>query len=213
MKIPEFSKLGWTMVAALVGVVFAVGFQTATTKIGIVDIAKVMDDSDMGKASQALLTKMNKDRVDILEFMSENRVLTEAQAKRLRELWLKDGRTPAEETEFLKLKTDISADAKRANDLTNKPTSLTPEEHSLLDDFARRSQITQQVGTQFKQDFAQELDKRTDTEQRNVLSKARISVQIVAKAQDFTVVFEARIAPFAANDITQSTLDAMNAQK
>lgn len=207
----ETYKVGWTLAFAMLGVLFAVGFQNATDKVGTVDLGKVMDDSDLGKAGQDKLNKMNQDRIAVLQFMSENRVLTEDQSKRIRELSLKD-RSKDEQAELDRVKAEVVAASKRSNELNSK-TSLTPEEHALLDDFARRSQTTEQVGRRYQQEFLQELDQANEQQKAQLLKQARDSVTQVAKAQGYNVVFEARVAPYAANDLTQAALTAMNAMK
>lgn len=212
MKKFETYKIGWTLAFAMLGVLLAAGFQTATEKIGTVDLGKVMDDSDMGKGSQDRLNKMNQDRIAVLQFMSENRVLTEDQAKRIRELSLKMDRSKDEQSELDRIKAEVVASSKRANELNNK-ASLTPEEHTLLDDFARRSQTTEQVGRRYQQEFLAELDQANEQQKATILKQARDSVQQVAKAQGFSVVFESRVAPYAANDLTLAALTAMNANK
>ena len=99
----ESYKIGWTLAFAMLGVLVAVGFQAATEKVGTVDLAKVMDDSDLGKAGQDKVNKMNQDRIAVLQFMSENRVLTEDQSKRVRDLSLKADCTKDEQAELDRL--------------------------------------------------------------------------------------------------------------
>ena len=210
MKKLETYKIGWTLAFAMVGVLLAAGFQNATDKVGTVDLGKVMDDSDMGKQGQVKLNKMNQDRIAVLQFMSENRVLTEDQSKRIRELSLKNDRTKEEQSELDRIKAEVIAANKRSQELSNK-ASLSVEEHALLDDFARRTQTTEQIGRKYQQDFLAELDQANEQQKAEVLKRARESVQQVAKAQGYNVVFEARVAPYAANDLTPSALTAMNA--
>lgn len=213
MRKIETYKIGWTLAFAMVGVLLAAGFQTATEKIGTVDLGKVMDDSDMGKSGQEKLNKMNQDRIAVLQFMSENRVLTGDQAKRIRELSLKADRTKDEQAELDRIKAEVIASSRRSSELNNKAAALTTEEHTLVDDFARRSQTTEVLGRQYQQEFLAELDQANEAQKAQVLKTAREAVQQVAKAQGFSVVFEARVAPYAANDLTSSALTAMNAAK
>ena len=60
-------------------------------------------------------------------------------------------------------------------------------------------------------DFTNEMQGWADKQKASSIEKARGAIQTVAKAQGYTVVFEVGIAPYGANDITQPSLQAMNA--
>jgi Skp family chaperone for outer membrane proteins len=94
MNIDKFSQIGWVAAAALIGIAAASGFQDNTVKIAVVDIAKVVEQSTLGKANQDAFSKMKKNREELLQFIDDNRVLTNEQAQDLRTLWLKDTPTP-----------------------------------------------------------------------------------------------------------------------
>jgi Skp family chaperone for outer membrane proteins len=206
-------RIGWTLAAALFGTILAAGFQDATEKVGSVDLDHLMTQSNLGQASQARLTKMQNDRIAVLKFMKDNRVLSADQATRFRELSLKDPLTTQESAELDRIKADIVADAKRDLELESKTSGLTPEEHALLNDFAKRSQTTDTLGKQWQSDFVKEMDDAAADARKQLLDNARTSIQTIAKAQGYSVVFEAQVAPYAANDLTDAALQTMNAKK
>jgi Skp family chaperone for outer membrane proteins len=207
------ARIGWILAAGLLGAILAAGFQGASDKIGTVDLNRLMTTSDLGKASQARLTKMQADRVGILTFMHDNRVLTADQATQFRDLTLKDSLTTQESAELDRIKAEIVVDSKRDAELESKKSELTPEETALLNNFAERSQTTAQLIKQWQDDFLKEMDDTAASTRAQLLDKARSSVQSVAKTQGFSVVFEAQVAPYSANDLTDSALQTMNAQK
>src|SRR5438045_2009882 len=113
-------QLGWIFAAALLGVMAASGFHGGADKNGVVDIAKVVEQSTFGKANQTQFAALKKAREDFLESIDQNRVLTNEQAPRLKELTVKDAPTDAEKAEIEKIKADVVASAKKYQDLAAK---------------------------------------------------------------------------------------------
>lgn len=208
----KFFKLGWIVAAAFFGILAAGAFQTPVDKFGVVDISKVVEDSDFGKANQETFKNLKAAREGVLEFIDQYRVLTNEQAQRLRDLSLKDNRTAEETAELERIKADVIASAKKSTELQAKP-NMTPEERTLMDDYSRRSQVMDQVAQRWYREFTTEMQNWADKQKLASVDKARSAVQQVAKAQGFTLVFEAGIAPYGANDLTDQALKAMNAQK
>ena len=91
------------------GVLAGTGFQDAQTKMGVVDISDVVEQSDFGKKNQEDFNTMKSAREGILEFIDTYRVLTNEQALKLRELSLKANASAAEKAELETLKATISA--------------------------------------------------------------------------------------------------------
>ncbi len=211
MKTDKFVKLGWVVAAALVGLVVASGFQDSATKIAVVDIAQVVEKSNLGKANQDLFSTMKKNREDFLQFIDDNRVLTNEQAQELRTLWLKDNPTAEEKGRMERIKADVVASYKKWNELGTKQTPLTAEDRTLLDEFAKRGQAMEVLARRLFNDFTNEMQAWADKQKVTSIEKARAAIQTIAKAQGYTIVFEVGVAPYGANDLTQPALQAMNA--
>lgn len=212
MNKTQFYKFGWMIAAALGGVLLAGAFQAATDKFGIVDISKVVEESDYGKANQDSFKQMKDAREGVLTFIDSNRILTNEQAQRLRDLSLKTPRTPEETAELERIKADVIASTKKNTELQTK-ANMTPEERTLMEDYSKRSQIMEQVAQRWYREFTNDMQAWADKQKLASVEKARAAVQEVAKAQGYTIVFEVGIAPYGANDLTDASLKAMNAKK
>jgi Skp family chaperone for outer membrane proteins len=212
MKDIRFLQLGWVVAAACIAVMIAGGFSQAEIKIGVVDISKVVEQSDFGKANQDTFTKMRVARESLLEFIDTNRVLTNEQAQRLRELWLKPQPTKEETAEMERIKADVIASAKKSAEFATK-TSLTPEDRTLMEEYARRSQTMAEVARRWYQEFTSDMQKWADDQKLASIDRARGAIQEVAKAEGYTVVLEVGIAPYGANDISTTVLAKMNEKK
>lgn len=208
----RFLQLGWILFATFTGLVLAGGFQDKSDKIGVVDITKVVEQSDFGKQNQATFSKMKTAREDLLEFIDTYRVLTNEQAQRMKDLSLKMTRTKEEDAEMERIKADVIASSKRSNELTTK-ASMTPEERTLVEDYARRSQTMNELAQRWFREFTSDMGAWADKQKLDSLGKARTAIQQVAKEQGFTVVFELGVAPYGANDVSDAALKAMNAAK
>lgn len=209
----RFLQFGWVLAAAFAAVALAGGFQAPSEKIGVVDISKVVEASDFGKANQESFNKMKADRETLLEFIDANRVLTTEQAQRLRDLAVKS--TPLTDTEKAeqdRIKADVIAANKKWTELSTKP-NLGPDERTLLEEYARRSQAMGDYAQRLFQQFTSEMQSWADKQKLDSVEKARTAIQQVAKAQGYTVVFEVGVAPYGANDLSDDTLKAMNAAK
>jgi len=212
MRNVTFLHLGWVIACAFIGISFAGGFQGPSDKIGVVDISKVVEQSDFGKANQDVFNKMKTSREGLLEFIDTYRVLTNDQAQRLRDLALKPTLSKEEEAEQDRIKAEVIATSKRSTELATK-TSLTAEERTLVEDYARRSQTMNDVATRWFREFTSDMQTWADKQKLDSIDKARVAIQQVAKDQGYTVVFEVGVAPYGANDLSDATLQAMNAKK
>ncbi len=212
MSSTRFLQFGWVIVAAIAGVALAGGFQTSEIKIGTVDIVRMMDRSDFGKEGQDIFKKMKLAREGVLEFIDTYRVLTTDQAQRIRQLSLKENPSKEEAAELDRTKADVIAANKRSVELATKP-NMTPEERTLVEEYARRSQTMNDIAQRWFREFTNEMSDFADKRKLAGLQKARAAISEVSKAQGFTVVFDESTAPYGANDITDATLLAMNAKK
>jgi Skp family chaperone for outer membrane proteins len=208
----NMNKTGWMIAALLLGVFAAVGFQDASNKIGIVDISKVVEMSDFGKANQASFNQMKTAREGVLEFIDTYRVLTVEQATRFRDLSIKPTPTAEEKAELERIKADVMAADKKNKELSVK-ANLTPEDRALIEEYSKRANNMEMTAGRWLREFTNELQGWADKQKLTSLDRARAAVQEVAKAQGFTVVFEVGVAPYGANDITDAALKAMNAKK
>ncbi|HWD38095.1 MAG TPA: OmpH family outer membrane protein [Fimbriimonas sp.] len=212
MKQIRFLQLGWAAFLALAAVMVGVGFQTPTEKIGVADINRLMVDSDFGKSLQAQLDKMRAARQDLLSFIDSNRVITMDQAYQLRDLSLKPSLTKEEQAQLDSLKAAIVAASKKWTELATKP-NMTPEERTLVQDYADRAQKMAQTGNRWVQDFSNDLADWAAKQKADGNQRARGAIQDVAKAQGYTMVYDSVFAPYGANDLTDAALAAMNAKK
>jgi len=212
MENVRFLQLGWVVAAAMVGVAAAGGFQEKTDKIGVVDISRIVEASDFGKQNQASFEAMKRSREGLLEFIDTNRVLTTEQAQRLRDLAVKPTMTAEEKAEYDRISADVVAANRKWTELSTKP-NLTPEERTLLEEYARRSQTMGDFAQRLFQQFTNEMREWADKQKLASVDRARVAIQEVAKSQGYTVVFEIGVAPYGANDLSDQALAAMNAKK
>ncbi len=212
MKDTRFLQLGWVIAAAFIAVTVAGGFQAPAIKIGVVDISKVVEGSEFGKVNQDSFTKMRVSREGLLEFIDANRVLTNEQAQQIRDLWLKQNATKEELAKLDVLKADVVAAAKRSTELATKP-NMTPEERTLVEEYARRSQTMNDVAQRWFREFTSDMQGWADKQKLESIDRARAAIQEVAKAEGYTVVLEVGIAPYGANDMTAAALVKMNEKK
>jgi Skp family chaperone for outer membrane proteins len=208
---PYFLRAGWAVALACIGLL-ALGFQNSADKTGVVDMQKVIDQSDQGKSVSARLNAMNAARKGLLEFIMTQRVLTAEQSTRLRELWLKESPSDAEKAEMERIKKDVTTSAERYQALQQKPNP-TQDDRNLLSEYTLRAQTMMQTVDRWANDFEQEMGKIYQEQNSAITDKAQAAVREAAKAQGFTVVFEARVAPYGANDLTEAAIKAMNAKK
>ncbi|RYG45249.1 OmpH family outer membrane protein [bacterium] len=206
------SRLGWILFAALLGGVSASGFQEAAQKNAVVDITKVVEQSDYGKQNRTMFAQMQQAREDLLEFIDNNRVITTEQAISLRDLTIKPQPSQEDQNRMTTLKAEIVATNKRWNELATKAT-LTPEERTLLQEYATRSQAMSDFAVRLLNQFRNEMSAWADKQREGLVEKARTAIQEVAKAQGYNMVFEVGVAPYGANDITGDALKAMNTPK
>jgi Skp family chaperone for outer membrane proteins len=187
------------------------GFQSTTEKFGVVDINKILQDSELGKATNKKLQDALSIRSDLLKFISTYKVLTVDQANKLRELTLKPTPTAADKSEIERIKGEIIAADKKRNELLQK-SNMTDTDRMQLQDYAQRAQTMAQVVEQFNNEFQQELNAFESQVREDTITKTKETVKEVAKSQGFTVVLESSVVPYAANDITDASIKALNAK-
>lgn len=208
----NMNKMGWAVAAVLVGVFGAAGWQDANNKIGVVDITKVVEQSEFGKTNQSTFQQMKTAREGVLEFIDQYRVLTTEQATEIKDLSIKPNVSADEKAKLDRLKAEVMAAFKKNQELSIK-TNLTPEDRTLIEEYSRRANNMEAQAGRWLRDFTNELQTWADKQKLASLDRARQAVQEVAKAGGFTIVFEVGVAPYGANDLTDGALKAMNAKK
>jgi Skp family chaperone for outer membrane proteins len=203
-------QFGSALALLLVGVLVAGGFQAPTDKSGVVDINRLVETSNFGKGVREGLEKMRTSREEVLSFIDTNRVLTLEQATRLRDLSLKDARTPAEQAELDALKAAVTATNKKWMELATK-NPLTPEDRAMQQEYADRAQRMSDLGTRWVRDFTNDIDAWIEARKTESVNRARTAIDATAKGQGYTMVYDKAFAPYGANDLTDAALAAMNA--
>ncbi len=212
MKGVRFFQLGWVLFLATLAVALGSAFQGPVEKVGSADINRMMDESDFGKSIKDQLDKMRAAREDVLTFIDQNRVLTIEQATQIRDLSLRPSRTKEEQAQLDSLKAAVVAANKRWTELATKP-NMTPEERTLVQDYADRAQKMNDLGSRWVRDFTSDIDSWVEKQKAESNRRARVAIQEVAKQQGYTVVYDSVFVPFTANDITDACITAMNAEK
>ena len=208
----KIQKLGWILAAGMAGVMFAGGFQTTTTKVGVADVQSLFQNSDLTHSKQDELKTMGDTRSDVLQFIKTYRTITPDQATRFRTLSLKTDQTPAEKTELDKLKADVIAANQSFTTLQTKQNP-TADENSKLVAFNTQAQQTDVLSQKWAKEFDDEMTAAQDKMRNDVLDRAQAAVQEVGKKQGYSVIFTESVAPYSSNDVTADALKVMNAKK
>ena len=205
-------QLGWICAAAIAGIMLASGFQNSTDKTGVVDLAGVVNKSNLGVADSQMFDQLKKNRQDLLDFVEANPVLTTEQAQQLHDLVTKDTQTDADKAQIQQIEGAVQTSAKDYQTLAAK-TDLTEEERTQLNEYQHRAQVMETTYSRWVNDFTGWLQDWSDSHHSDGLNKARDAVSQVAKAQGYTLVFDKAVAPYGANDLSDAALQAMNAAK
>jgi Skp family chaperone for outer membrane proteins len=205
-------QLGWVLFLAALAVLVTGAFQGPTEKEGTADINRLMDESDFGKSIKDTLDKMRASREDVLTFIDQNRVVTIEQATQIKDLTLKPTRTKEEQAKLDSVKADVVASNKKWTELSTKP-NLTPEERTLLQDYADRAQKANEIGNRMLDDFKSDIEAWIEKQKAECNKRSRAAIQEVAKAQGYTMVYDSVFVPYSANDLTDAVLTAMNNSK
>lgn len=200
---------GWLTAALLAVFVGASGFQDSQSKTGIVDLNKIVTQSNLGAQNRAKLEAAVDIRSDLIEFANTYRVLTTEQANRLRELWIKPNATEAEKQELERIKAAVIESDRKRSELAQKET-LTDADREMLRDFSNRVQMMQTTLQRWNNEFDAELRQLTEQLTNETVAAAKEAVRNVAAQQGYSIVFESAVAPYAANDITDAAMRSMN---
>lgn len=207
----KFAASGWFVAAALFGIVVGSGFQGSAEKYGVVDIRQVILDSKINQEMTDRVEASRKARLAILEFIDQQRVVTDAQARRIRELELKDNKTDAERTELTGIKDAVVAAAKDYARINAKSgDSLTEADRQLLLEYGALFKDSVKILNTWSQEFDSQYSQIRDTAEREAIQRAQAAAVAVAKKQGFSVVFSSTAVIFAANDLTADVTKEAN---
>ncbi|MBS1704499.1 MAG: OmpH family outer membrane protein [Armatimonadetes bacterium] len=202
---------GWLVAAVLLGIMAGLGFQGSTEKTGVVDLNRVVSDSDMGKKASKQIQDAYAVRDGLLTFVSTYMLLTTDQAAKLRDLTLKPTPTEADKNEIDRIKKDVMDADKKRTELLQKATP-TEAERLALQDYANRSKTMSQTLDRWQQEFQSELSQMEQTVRESTLAAVRTTLKDMAKQQGYSVVLESTVAPYGANDLTEGLIKALNAK-
>ena len=205
----NFSGLGWLVAGALAVTMLASGFQAGTQKTAVVDMQKILSESKAGKKVRDDMSVQVNLRQGMLEFINTNKVVTDEQAAKLKELTLKAAPTQADKDEIERIKTAIRTESKKFNDLMMKP-SLTDAERAEFNQLNERRRASDALLGTWNNEFSQDLNVMQDDMLAGVLKKARDAVQAVGKKEGYTLIFPTTVAIYASNDITDTAIKAVD---
>lgn len=205
-------SLGWVVAAGLGVMMMGSGFQAAQEKTGVVDLNKVIQDSDLGKSNTQRLNGALKVRRDLIDWLTTYNIATGEQAEEYRRLMTKEPQTEADRTAMKKINDDVAASDKRKQDLLTKAT-LTDADRTLLADFQQRMRINEDRARAWENEFSGQLNQLREDLQSQTINMAKASLAEVAKTQGFTTVLESTVAPYGANDLTDRTITSLNSKR
>lgn len=205
-------KLGWIVAAALAGAMtFGAlsGFQgNAAPKFANVDLAKVFDQSKLRETNNATLQAAGRSRDAVLDFLVQNRAMSNADAKKYADLALKPNPTDAEKSEIARLKGVGEAATAKQRELSVKATP-TEDEKKALAEYGANVQAKQAFLVSLQTDYRNQLQEMQDSLREKTLDRVTTVVRSLAAKQGFTVVFNSTSAPYAATDLTDDALKAL----
>ena len=200
---------GWIAAALVVGIVTATGFQDST-KIGAVDLIRVITESRIqGDVSPRVLAASTV-RDTILDYMKIEMILTKEQCERFRDLELKEDKTDVENAEILAIKSAVAVAVKDFDEISRKPGTLTEDEKRRYDDYIKRRATTAAFWTDWVRVFDQELQVMAQEADNEMFARALTAAQVVAKQDGYSIVHPMTSVVYVANDITDKAIVEAN---
>ncbi len=201
---------GWIVAAGMAVFMFGSGFQATAEKTGVVDLNKVIQDSNVGKTNSQKLNAALGKRRGLLDFITTYSVMTVEQANQLKALELKDAQTEADKVAVDKIKKDVMASDKARSDLMTKQ-NLTEADRRQISEYSQRARAMEELAQVWDREFSNDLSNMREQLQQTTIDQAKAALARVAKQQGFTTVLESTVAPYGANDLTAPTVTSMNA--
>ena len=208
----KLKNLGWIIAAGMGATLLASGFQNQTSKVGVVDLQTVFQNSDYFQQKQDQLKAMGQQRSDLLDFIKTYQTITPDQAQQLKTLSLKQDLTASEKTQLDKLKNDVQTNEK-AFDALNTKQNPTDADKAKLAAFNDQRNQTANLYDAWEKEFSDDLNGQKEKFRQDVLDRVTGAVQDNGKKQGYTLIFASDVAPFGTNDVTNDTLKVMNAKK
>lgn len=199
------------LLVALVGI-WAVGsgFTQAGEKYASIDITGVLEGSKLGKQQNEKLRNAYQLRQDLMNFIIENPVITVEQAQQLQDLTLKDVPTAEDKTKMEEIKKQVVDASSRRVTLAGK-ANKTEAEVTLLTEYNQRAQGAGAIAQQWNAIFTQDMDTLSGKLRDDAITEVKKQAREVAKKQGYTLVFEASVLIFSANDITSEVVKSVDA--
>jgi Skp family chaperone for outer membrane proteins len=198
-----------TIVGIAIAFVALAAFQGNTMKFGVVDLGKVAEDSKLGMRKRAEFDGRRNKMTALLQFVSENRVLSRAQGSQLKDLMLIASPTAAQQDDLKRLQDTIRSQKNELETLM-RLTNPQPAQLQRANELSAMANEALEMARDWNQDFGGEMGQLAQQSQQEVIDKARAASQKVAQRGGFTLVFEASVAVYAANDITQDAIKQMD---
>ena len=95
-------------------------------------------------------------------------------------------------------------------ELQNPPSA---DEQKALEEFRNRQASTGDLLQEWQKEFQQELEQLDSKVGQDLEKNVRDAIQEVGKKQGYSVVYASTVAPYAANDITDEVVKAVNKTK
>lgn len=208
----QIKSFGWVLATALAAVFVAGGFQSGNNKVGVVDMARVFNESDYAKRQEGVLRAYGDIRNSLMEFLDQYRVATAAQVDQLKLLTLKSPATEVDKATLEKLKKDIQTQDASFRQLQTKPNP-TPAEVAQLSEFNTRSQANYQTLQKWSREFEDDVRTYKEKLRSDTMDRVQKAVKSVCAKAGYTIVFSQDASPYGANDVTTDALNAMNNEK
>lgn len=184
------------------------GFQGQTLKIGTVDANNVIAMIEQNKGSNQEIDNFVRERENVLEYLNRYRVLSKADAEKFKNLSLKVTKTDAEKAELEKIKSSAQDMKKKLDDLQLKPNP-SPEELKLLEEYRNKQAEIGEYLSVMNNEFLQDSKAKNETIVRAKVESYLNAVKDIAKKQQYTLILERGVAPYAANDISEDVVKAV----
>jgi len=197
-----------TGVVLSAAVLVVVAFQ-GTTKIGSIDLDKVVRDSKTGKAAETTFKTETQLRNDLLQFLDSNRLYDDQQRKEIKDLWLTSPRTPEQEKRLVLLRDQGPILQKEFTDLQQLPQTPPPSaaQKQRLDLLTGRfTEMSRNYLPRLQQELQDDLEAKRQKSLSEIVKRVKATVQQMGQAQGFTVIYDGQYAPYAQFDISDAVM-------
>jgi Skp family chaperone for outer membrane proteins len=177
--------------------------------MGSVDLHKVASSYTKRSTAQDSLQQMVNQLQQTFSTQSAYPMLTADQQKQLGNLLLKANKTAADQAQIQTLESQSQGDAQALAALQQKK-DLTDDDRTKLAQLTEEQQNGAAALQAVHDDYSQRLSQQSDQVDQQTLDDIRAAVAAVAKQKGLSVVFDASVAIYTANDITQAVINKLN---